>query len=75
MELLVASYDATAKHLGGDAIGAGKRSAEAVVEIPLLLPAARVEALLDLARERHESVGQLLRGWIDRALADSLIQG
>ncbi len=70
MELLLASGDSRANDLGGRAIGPGKPFAEAVVEIPLLLPAARVEALLSLARQRHESVGQILRGWIDRELAD-----
>ncbi|MDR3637476.1 MAG: hypothetical protein P4L84_26970 [Isosphaeraceae bacterium] len=41
-----------------------------VVEIGLLLPAARVEALVKLSRERHQTVAQLLRSLIDNALAD-----
>ena len=39
-----------------------------IVEINLLLPAQRMEALMALSRERRESVGQLLRQWIDQGL-------
>jgi hypothetical protein len=39
-----------------------------VVEITLLLPASRAEALIALSRKRGQSVGQILRGLIDRAL-------
>jgi hypothetical protein len=35
----------------------------------LLLPSNRAAALLRLARDRHESVGQILRQLIDRELA------
>jgi hypothetical protein len=42
---------------------------EDVVEIGLLLPSNRAAALLRLARDRHESVGQILRQLIDRELA------
>ena len=42
--------------------------ADDIVEIGLLLPANRAEALLDLSRRRHQSVGQLLRGLIDQAV-------
>lgn len=41
-----------------------------IVEIGLLLPAARVEALVKLSRRRQQSVAQLLRALIDNALAD-----
>jgi hypothetical protein len=41
-----------------------------IVEIALLVPANRVEALMDLSRRRRQSVAQILRGLIDRALAD-----
>ncbi len=41
---------------------------EGMVEIGLLLPTKRAEALLKLAKERRESVGQLLRRMIDREL-------
>ena len=39
-----------------------------VVEITLLLPASQAEALIALSRSRRQSVGQILRGLIDRAL-------
>jgi hypothetical protein len=42
---------------------------EDVVEIGLLLPANRAAALLRLAQERHESVGQVLRKMIERELS------
>jgi hypothetical protein len=41
-----------------------------VVEIGLLLPANRADALLELSKRRHQSVAQILRGLIDRALSD-----
>ena len=40
-----------------------------VVEIGLLLPKNRAAALLALAKDRHETVGQILRKLVDRALA------
>jgi hypothetical protein len=45
------------------------RTHDDVVEIGLLLPTNRAVALLKLARERHESVGQVLRRLIDRELS------
>jgi hypothetical protein len=54
----------------GTSAGRNGTSAPAVVEIALLLPANRVEALVDLSRRRQQSVGQILRGLIDRALLD-----
>ena len=48
-----------------------KEAREGVVEIGLLLPSNRAEALLELAHARQESVGQLLRRLIDRELSDS----
>jgi len=42
-----------------------------VVEIGLLLPANRVKALVELSKQRQESVAQILRGLIDRALTDA----
>jgi hypothetical protein len=41
-----------------------------VVEIGLLLPANRADALVELSKRRHQSVAQILRGLIDRALSD-----
>ncbi|WP_422926866.1 hypothetical protein [Singulisphaera sp. PoT] len=42
-----------------------------VVEIGLLLPANRAKALVELSKRRQESVAQILRGLIDRALVDA----
>jgi len=47
------------------------RSAD-VVEIGLLLPTSWADALMDMSRRRNQSVGQILRGMIDRALVDDL---
>jgi len=49
----------------------GQGGSDGVVEIDLLLPARRAAALLRLAKDRHESVGQLLRRLIDRELGES----
>jgi hypothetical protein len=43
-----------------------------VVEIGLLLPANRAAALINLAKDRHESVGQVLRQLIERELSPRL---
>jgi hypothetical protein len=43
------------------------------VEIGLLLPKNRAAALLQLARERHETVGQILRKLVDRALTQEQV--
>ena len=45
------------------------RLADEVVEIGLFLPAHRAEALIALSRRRKQSVGQILRGLIDGAIA------
>jgi hypothetical protein len=45
---------------------------DGVVEIGLLLPTKRAAALLRLARDRHESVGQILRKMIDRELSEAV---
>jgi hypothetical protein len=42
---------------------------EDVVEVLLLLNASRMDALISLSRNRGQTVGQLLRGLIDRELA------
>lgn len=54
---------------GVDATFLGDRASSEVVEIALLLPAQRVEALVALSQKRRQSVGQILRRLIDRALA------
>jgi hypothetical protein len=43
------------------------------VEIGLLLPKNRAAALLQLARERHQTVGQILRQLVDRALTQEQV--
>jgi hypothetical protein len=48
----------------------GKTFAPDVTEIGLLLPTSRMNALIELSRKRKQSVGQILRGLIDRALRD-----
>ncbi len=55
-------------HVVSTPINLGKPLDE-FVEIGLLLPKNRAAALLQLARERHETVGQILRQLVDRALA------
>lgn len=52
---------------GGDKTPRGN---DGVVELGLLLPTNRAAALMKLARERQESVGQLLRKLIERELSD-----
>lgn len=41
-----------------------------VVEIGLLLPTAWADGLVEMSRRQGRSVAQILRGLIDRALAD-----
>ena len=45
-----------------------------IVEIGLLLPANRADALVELSRRRHQSVSQFLRGLIDHALTDEVLR-
>ncbi len=40
-----------------------------VIEIALLLPSSRMQALLDLSKDRGQSVGKILRDLIERELA------
>jgi len=46
-----------------------RRIQDHVVEIGILLPANRAADLIQMARVRQESVGQMLRKLIDRELA------
>lgn len=39
-----------------------------VVEIPLLLPKNRADALMEMSKNRHLSVGQILRDLIEEAI-------
>src|SRR3954453_17541399 len=54
---------------GNGATRFGTFGHDEVVEIALLLPAQRAEALVDLSRRRRQTVGQILPLMIDRALA------
>jgi hypothetical protein len=62
-------FPAIAMYRGKAAENLGRDDDAAVIEIPLLLPADRAEALVALSRSRRESVGQILRQMIDHALA------
>ena len=48
----------------------GSGVSDEVVEIGLLLPAHRAEALLALSRQRRQSVGQILRSLIEQAISN-----
>lgn len=50
--------------------GGFSRISDEVVEIGLFLPAHRAEALIALSRQRHQSVGQILRSLIDQAISN-----
>ena len=52
---------------GIDASKVGSMFRDDVIEVSLLLPADRAEALMNLARHRHETVGEVLRTMIDSA--------
>ena len=54
---------------GSDDARLGTPIADEVTEIALLLPTHRMNALLDLSRNRGESVGQILRNLIERELS------
>ncbi len=62
--LLTSMTSGTAKSMPANA-------SDGVVEIGLLLPSSRAAELLKLARDRHESVGQVLRRLIEVELARS----
>ena len=57
---------------GSPALKNGMNNPGDIVEIGLLLPASRADALVELSRRRHQSVSQLLRGLIDHALTDEM---
>jgi len=56
---------------GNDASRMGRTPtvSDDVVEIGLLLSSRRAEALLALSRQRHQTVGHIIRGLIDQAIA------
>ena len=57
---------------GTFAKSSGTAASGDVVEIGLLLPAEWADALLEISKRRRQSVGQILRGMIDRGLVDDL---
>jgi hypothetical protein len=50
------------------ALSAGSVSDHSVVEISLLLPSQWANDLIELSKERQQSVGQILRSMIGQAL-------
>ncbi|WP_435005982.1 hypothetical protein P12x_003689 [Tundrisphaera lichenicola] len=56
--------------MGGFMAKSAAMSSDGVVEIGLLLPSNRADALMKLAKERQETVGQILRKLIDRELTE-----
>lgn len=57
---------------GTSASGLGSLPSPDVVEIGLLLPAAWADSLLEMSKRKHQTIGQLVRGMIDRGLVDDL---
>lgn len=53
----------------------GPTPGDEVIEIALLLPKKRADALMAMSRQRHETVGQILRTMIDQALAQDAARG
>ncbi len=58
--------------MGAGPARAGSEGHADVVEIGLLLPVNRAADLMDLAKTRRESVGQVLRKLIERELSGDL---
>ncbi|MFO0910910.1 MAG: hypothetical protein U0794_21650 [Isosphaeraceae bacterium] len=55
---------------GNTALSMGNAPAGEVVEIPLLLPASWAASLIEMSTRHNQSVGQMLRTMIDRAICD-----
>ena len=53
---------------GTDVERLSTRQEDEVIEVALLLPSTRLEALMDLSKNRGQSVGQILRSLIERDL-------
>jgi hypothetical protein len=60
--------DLTHLTFGPRADTSDRRPSADVVEIPLLLSSHQATALLELSRQRHQSVGQILRDLISREI-------
>jgi hypothetical protein len=55
---------------GSAAQSPGTRFPGDIVEIGLLLPADWADSLVEISKHRHQTVAQLIRGLIGRALND-----
>jgi hypothetical protein len=65
---MIATNAPTAPMFGGAASNVGGGGQGDVVEISLLLPSQWANDLVELSRERHQSVAQILRSMIGQAL-------
>jgi hypothetical protein len=65
---MIASTPPTASMQNIAAATLGNACADDVVEISLLLPSEWANELIELSRERRQSVGQILRSMIGQAL-------
>jgi hypothetical protein len=64
------STDASARRLDTFASKPSSQRNDDIVEVSLLLPSQWANDLMELSRERGESVGQILRSMIGQALHD-----
>jgi hypothetical protein len=71
LEFSVGVFPLMASFRGVSATKPGIPPSADVVEIGLLLPAQRANDLVELSKRRQQSVAQILRGLIDRALSDA----
>lgn len=62
--------DSPARRLDTFASKPGSQRHDDIVEVSLLLPSQWASDLMELSRERGESVGQILRSMIGQALHD-----
>jgi hypothetical protein len=67
---MIATNALVAPMFGGTASNVGGGGQEDVVEICLLLPSRWANDLIELSRERHQSVAQILRSIIGQALRE-----
>ncbi len=65
---MIAMNATTAVLFGGAASDVGGSRRDAVVEINLLLPSQWADDLIQLSRERNQTVAQVLRSMIGHAL-------
>jgi hypothetical protein len=68
---MIATIDSVAPRYDTLASNSGNRRHDDIVEISLLLPSQWASDLMELSRERGQSVGQILRSMIGQALHDA----